>query len=149
MKNIPGGQLHEDQEDQSESWTGMVSFMLLIGPLWAAENTTPVSSLVMPLTQEGGTARAMFHGVRGGRHAAGVRVMLWNPAGLGVMGGLHGTGTAPQQRLGDSNHETAVSPRHGFSGRLCRFTGYVDNGSFEAVTASGTRPTTIPPATWA
>jgi len=111
---------------------GLLSFVLLSGVAWAAENTQSVSSLAMPLTQEGGTARAMSMGSAVVGVPQGSASLFWNPAGLGRLDDCMELGLHHNSGLGDSFQETAViAMPMGMLGGFAASLNYMNNGTFE------------------
>jgi len=113
---------------------GLIGFLftgLVNGQAWSAEQTFSVGSKAAPLTQEGGTSRAMSMGSAFVGVAEGSEALLWNPAGLAYLSekeiGFHHT-----SGIGDSIREigifgTPVRSLGGFAASLDA----VSNGSFE------------------
>lgn len=95
------------------------------------------SSMGMPTTQEGGTARAMSMGSAAVGISQGASSLFWNPAGLGSLTHME-LGLHHNSGLGESTQETLV-----FGGSLASFGGfavsvnYVDNGTFEGRDSAG------------
>ena len=104
-----------------------MSLVLLSGLAWAAD-----TRVAMPLTQEGGTARAMSMGSAVVGVPMGSASLLWNPAGLGLMDNCMELGLHQNSGLGDSNQEKAVfGIPLGILGGFGASFDYVNNGSFE------------------
>jgi outer membrane protein OmpA-like peptidoglycan-associated protein len=112
---------------------GFLSLALLRGPVWSADNSQLGSRQAMPLTQEGGTARAMAMGSAVVAVPMGSASLLWNPAGLGrcdddcmELGLHHNSG------LGNSTQETAVlGMPMGALGGFAASLNYMNNGTFD------------------
>jgi len=110
---------------------GLLSAAVFSGRVWADEQTFSVGNKAAPLTQEGGTARAMSMGSAYVGVAEGSETLFWNPAGLGDLCGkelgLHSTSS-----IGDTFQETGVfgMPIGSLGGIAASLNG-VTNGSFE------------------
>ncbi|OGS27563.1 MAG: hypothetical protein A2297_00090 [Elusimicrobia bacterium RIFOXYB2_FULL_48_7] len=111
-----------------------LSVVLFSGLAWAQENT----SLAMPLTQEGGTARAMSMGSAVVSVPQGSASLFWNPAGLGKMSDCVEAGLHHNSGLGDSIQETIVigMPIGSLGGFAASFN-YMNNGTFEGRDSTG------------
>jgi len=87
---------------------GFLSVAFFSSLAMAADNTQLVGRSAMPVTQEGGTARAMSMGSA----VVGVPLesasLFWNPAGLGLLSDCMELGLHHNSGLGDSFYETAV-----------------------------------------
>jgi outer membrane protein OmpA-like peptidoglycan-associated protein len=117
---------------------GFLSFAMLGGQAWSGVDTRSVGRLAMPLTQEGGTARAMSMGSAGVAVPQGASSLFWNPAALSRMVDCLELGLHHNSGLGDSNHETAVlGMPMGVLGGFAASLNYVDNGTFEGRDEAG------------
>jgi outer membrane protein OmpA-like peptidoglycan-associated protein len=117
---------------------GILSVVLLSSPAWAAENAQFIGSLAMPLTQEGGTARAMSMGSAVVAVPQGSASLFWNPAALGEFGDCGELGLHHNSGLGDSFQETAVVGMPlGSLGGFAASLNYVNNGTFEGRDSAG------------
>ncbi len=110
---------------------GLLAASGLSGRLWASEQTFSVGNKAVPLTQQGGTARAMGMGSAFVGVAEGSETLLWNPAGLSRLCGLE-LGLHHTSGIGDSIREIGIVGRPirnlgGFAGSFDAVT----NGSFE------------------
>jgi len=111
---------------------GFMSVVLLGGLAGAEANTRLADSLAMPLTREGGTARAMSMGSAVVSVPQGSASLFWNPAGLGKLGSCMEVGLHHNSGLGESVHETAVfGLPMGSLGNFAASLNYVNNGTFE------------------
>ena len=119
---------------------GFLSVVFFSGLAWAADNTQYVGSLAMPVTQEGGTARAMSMGSAVVGVPQGSASLFWNPAGLGGLDNCREVGLHHDSGLGDYTHETAVLgiPMGSLGGFAASLT-YVNNGTFEGRDAVGNK----------
>lgn len=119
---------------------GFLSIVLLSGPIWAVETIQGVAGYAMPLTREGGTARAMSMGSAVVGVPMGSASLFWNPAGLGVMGECNELGLHHNTGLGESTHETVVlGMPMGLLGGFAASLNYVNNGIFEGRDAAGNK----------
>ena len=115
---------------------GIWSVFCLGGMVWAAETTQVVANRAMPLTQEGGTARAMSLGAAVVGVPQGSASLFWNPAGLSGLTrkelALH------HSSLGASIDETAVFglPMNALGGFAASLN-VVSNGTFEGRDIAG------------
>ena len=104
---------------------GIIFLILLGGPVHAADST-------MPLTMEGGTARAMSMGSAAVGLPQGSSSLFWNPAGLAAMGECKELALHHNSGLGDSISETLVyGTRIGDLGGFAFSFNYVTNGTFQ------------------
>ena len=114
--------------------TALLAVVLFSGLGWSAEN----ASLAMPLTQEGGTARAMSMGSAVISVPQGSASLFWNPAGLGRMGECMELGLHHNSGLGDSIQETIVlGLPMGNLGAFAASFNYMNNGIFEGRDSAG------------
>ena len=106
---------------------GVLSLVMLGSISLFAQST----SLAMPGTQEGGTARAMSMGSAVVGLPQGSASLFWNPAGLASMDALE-LGLHHNSGLGEAIQETVVfgMPMGAF-GSFAVSLNYVDNGTFE------------------
>ncbi len=109
---------------------GILAAALMSGPASAADSFNSVGGQAQPLSQSGGTARAMSMGSAVVAVPQGSASLLWNPAGLSTMTcteiGLH-----HNSGLGSAVQETLVFGMPVGSGGVAASFNYVDNGSFE------------------
>jgi outer membrane protein OmpA-like peptidoglycan-associated protein len=111
---------------------GFLSVVLLGGLAWAAENTQSIGSMAMPVTQEGGTARAMSMGSAVVGVPQGSASLFWNPAGLGRLDDCMELGLHHNSGLGDSIYEAVVfGMRMGSLGGFAASLNLGSNGTFE------------------
>jgi outer membrane protein OmpA-like peptidoglycan-associated protein len=112
----------------------------LIGGAANAQETTYGGARALPATQQGGTARAMGMGSAVVAVDQGSASLLWNPAGLGLMGckevGIHhtsGLGSSVQETLvvGSPLGEVKDGCKGGSMGGLAASFGYTDFGTFD------------------
>jgi hypothetical protein len=114
---------------------GLLSVVFVSGLAMADDNT----NIAMPLSQEGGTARAMSMGSSViGVLGLGSASLFWNPAGLGMLGECTEIGLHHNSGFGDAANEKVVvsmplKPLGGFAASL----NYVDNGTFEGRDSAG------------
>ncbi|MCB4791904.1 MAG: PorV/PorQ family protein [Elusimicrobia bacterium] len=115
--------------------TGFLSAVLISGLSFAADNT----NIAMPLSQEGGTARAMSMGSAVvGMPSLGVASLFWNPAGLGTMGEYMELGVYHNAGVGDTqNDKIAFGMPKCSLGGFAASLNYVDNGTFEGRDSAG------------
>jgi outer membrane protein OmpA-like peptidoglycan-associated protein len=117
---------------------GLLSMVFCGSLAWAAETTQSVGSLAMPLTQEGGTARAMSMGSAVVGVSQGSASLFWNPAGLSDFDHCMELGLHHNSGLGDSFQETAVvGAPMGSLGGFAAALNYVNNGTFEGRDSTG------------
>ncbi|MFA5859620.1 MAG: hypothetical protein WC955_11225, partial [Elusimicrobiota bacterium] len=109
----------------------LMTAALFSGLACTAETAQAAGSLGMPLTREGGTARAMSMGSAVVGVPQDSSSLFWNPAGLGTIECME-LGLHHNNGLGESIHETAVIGMPiGILGGLAASINYVDNGIFE------------------
>lgn len=118
---------------------GLWSVALLSGLGWAVETTQLVGSRAMPLSRQGGTARAMSMGSAAVGIPQGSASLFWNPAGLSSLeGGCKELGLHHNSGLGSAINETAVlGGSLGYLGGYAAAVNFVSNGTFEGRDAVG------------
>ena len=117
---------------------GLLSAAVFSGLAWA--DTEYIGRTAMPLTQEGGTARAMSMGSAVVAVPQGSASLLWNPAGLGKLDCCTELGLHHNSGLGQSNQETAVfGLRLGVLGGVAGSVNYMNNGTFDGRDSAGTQ----------
>lgn len=125
---------------------GFLSAALLCGSASAAETDYAAGARALPLTQAGGTARAMSMGSAVVGVSQGSASLLWNPAGLSRMSctelGLHhnsGLAGIVQEIgiIGTPVGECKDDGKGGALGGIAASLGYVNYGSFSGRDALG------------
>ncbi len=117
-----------------------IGFLCAVGltsRAWAAEETFSVGNKAAPLTNQGGTARAMSMGSAFVGVAECSETLMWNPAGLGDLCGKE-VGLHHTSNVGDSIREVGIFGMP--IGKLGGFAAALEttsNGSFEGRDTNG------------
>lgn len=116
---------------------GFLAAAVLSGRAWAAEETFSVGNKAAPLSQQGGTARAMSMGSAFVGVAECSETLMWNPAGLGDLCGME-LGLHHTSGVGDSIREVGIFGLPlGSLGGVAAALEATSNGSFEGRDALG------------